>query len=480
MIPRSLRARLLVAFLLPASLLFLLAGAAGYFASQEVLEDELGRSLSTIAGAAASQVSGPRMLMVEPGDDAAGTRTYRNLLRTLMELREATGASRIVAFDRQGRVRVDTAGELPTGAEMPELARDRLELERMLERGGRAHSQVLFQGSDGELYLTGYAPIRNPDDAGKVVGAIAVEGSATFWRPLQRLVWLYGVLVLTTLVVLGAVAFGVAQTLIRPLRKLMQAALRIGGGDLSTPVPPERSEEIGTLARELELMRQALEGRDRQLKLMLAGVAHEVRNPIGGIELFAGLLAEELESPGAQDSEARSHVVRIQREIDYLKRIVEDFLAFAREQRVSLQRTDAATLIRSAVELISVDAEEKGVALEVTSIGASIDADESLLTAALVNLVKNAVQATPSGGAVLVRGLVKDGQCTVEVEDRGAGVPAEVAERIFEPFFTTREKGTGLGLPLARKIVRAHRGELSLQSAPGQTVFRMRLPLAQP
>ncbi|MGA9523134.1 MAG: HAMP domain-containing protein [Myxococcaceae bacterium] len=388
MIPKSLRARLLVAFLVPASVLFLLAGAAGYFASQDVLEDELGRSLSTVAGAAASQVSGPRMLTVEPGDDAAGTRTYRNLLRALMEVREATGARRIVAFDRQGRVRVDTAGDLPTGAEMPELARDRLELERVFERGERAHSQVLFEGSDGKLYLMGYAPIRDEDAGEKVVGAIAVEGSAAFWRPLQRLVWLYGVLVVSTLLALAAVSFGVAQTLIRPLRKLMQAALRIGGGDLSTPVPPERSEEVGTLARELELMRQALESRDRQLKLMLAGVAHEVRNPIGGIELFAGLLAEELGSPGAQDAEARSHVTRILSEIDYLKRIVEDFLAFAREQRVTLQRMDASALMRSAVELIGADADNKGVVLKLTPVGALIDADESLLTAALVNRVK--------------------------------------------------------------------------------------------
>ena len=110
MFPRSLRARLLVAFLAPATVLFLLAGAAGYVVSQEILEDELGHGLSTIAGAAASQVSGARMLTVEPGDDTAGTRTYRNLLRTLNEIREATGARRIVAFDRQGRVAVRVIG----------------------------------------------------------------------------------------------------------------------------------------------------------------------------------------------------------------------------------------------------------------------------------------------------------------------------------------------------------------------------------
>jgi len=255
--------------------------------------------------------------------------------------------------------------------------------------------------------------------------------------------------------------------------------LRIGGGDLSTPVPPDRSEEIGTLARELEMMRQALEGRDRQLKMMLAGVAHEVRNPIGGIELFAGLLAEELGTGRAPElAEARAHVVRIQSETAYLKRIVEDFLAFAREQRLQSHPFDAASWIRGAVELLRAEAEAKEVTLEASPMDLPLEGDGGLLTAALVNLLKNAVQASPRGGTIRVRSARVDGDCVVEVEDTGPGIPADNRERIFEPFFTTREKGTGLGLPLAQKIVRAHGGGLSVESAPGRTVFRIRLPLA--
>ena len=89
---------------------------------------------------------------------------------------------------------------------------------------------------------------------------------------------------------------------------------RIGRGDLRTPVGAERSEEIGTLARELEQMRQALDARDRQLNLMIAGVAHEVRNPIGGIELFTGLLWEELRG---EAPEARACLEKIRREIEF-------------------------------------------------------------------------------------------------------------------------------------------------------------------
>lgn len=477
-LPKSLRWRLLAAFLLPAALLFGLAFAAGYVLTRGVLERELGQSLSGIAAATATQVNAERLMLVQEGDDKAETRTYRNFLRTLTELREATGTRRIVAFDSQGRVRVDSGGELPTGAEMPELARDRLELERVLQKGETAQSQVLFEGNDGRLYKTGYAPLRT--EAGEIVGAIAVEGSAEFWRPLRQLGSAYAVFVVLTLLVLAGVAVVMARALTRPLRRLMDAAVRIGSGDLSTPVRGEDSLEIGTLARELEAMRNALESRDRQLKMMLAGVAHEVRNPIGGIELFAGLLAEELPSPpkdGSADpqAEARSHVRRIRGEIDYLKRIVEDFLVFAREQKLSRAPFEADALVRSAVELIESDAHARNVKLAVSAAPATVEGDQNLLTAAVVNLVKNAVQASASEQEVRVQGALEGGRYVIRVEDRGGGIPAEKQAQIFEPFFTTREKGTGLGLPLAQKIIVAHGGELSFQSEPGRTVFEVRL-----
>jgi signal transduction histidine kinase len=466
----SLSARLLLAFLLPTLALFGLTGAAGYTLARSILEEELGQSLSAIAAATASQVSGERMLTIEPGDDVQGTRTWRNLTRLLGEVQQASGLRRVFLVDVQGRVRADVGGGLPVGVEAPELARDRLELARVFS-GERAASQVLFTGSDGQLYKTGYAPVRQADT---VVGAVAVEGSAAFFGPLAQLSRTFTVATAVALAVLAAVAVLTARGLARPLRRLMDSALRIGRGDLTTPVPPEPTREIGVLARELEVMRGALESRDRQLKLMLAGVAHEVRNPLGGIELFSGLLAEDLKA--GSPAEATEHVARIQREVAYLQRIVEDFLAFAREQPLARAPIDAPVLLAGACELLAAEAQAKGVKVEVDAAPAQLEADGSLLTAALVNLVKNAVQASPSGERVTVTGRSEAERYTIQVRDAGPGIPEAERERIFEPFFTTREKGTGLGLPLARKIVRAHGGELAFTSTPGSTTFTLTLP----
>ncbi len=474
--PTGLRARLLAVFLGPALVILSVGGFLLYREVRSVLEDELGASLSAVAATISSQVKADRVLSLSAGDaQGEGSRTFRGLTAQLTEAKAAAGVRRVLVFDAEKRARVDVGGGLPPMAEVPELLRDSVELERVF-LGQRAASQVLFQGTDGLFYKTGYAPLLQD---GAVVGAVAVEGNAAFFGPLKALGNAFATLLVLTALALATAAVFSARALSRPLERLVEGALRIGRGDLSTPLPVEPTVEIGILSRELEAMRRALESRDRQLKLMLGGVAHEVKNPLGGIELFSGLLDEELAGAKPEIAEARSHVAKIRRELDYLKRIVEDFLAFAREQKLASARFDAKALVGGASGHLSGEAQGKGVALSCEAESASLDGDESLLTSALVNLVKNAVQASATGQAVLVSGRAEGARYVIEVSDTGPGIPLDAQERIFEPFFTTREKGTGLGLPLARKLVEAHRGTLSMRSQPGATTFRVELPLAK-
>jgi signal transduction histidine kinase len=473
----GLRARLLLAFLVPTLLVLTLGGYLLYRASREVLEEELGASLAAVAATIASQLKADRVLaLAEEDAQGEGSRTFRSLMAQLSEARDRANVRRVLVVDTQRRARLDVGGRLPPLAEATELLRDSLELTRVFA-GQRASSQVLFEGTDGLLYKTGYAPLLQD---GRVVGAVAVEGSASFFGPLIRLRNAFAGLLAVTLLMLAVAAVLVAQGLKAPIDRLVASALRIGAGDLSTPVAPERAREIGILARELEAMRQALESRDRQLKLMLGGVAHEVKNPLGGIELFSGLLDEELKAATPDVKEAQGHLARIHHELDYLKRIVEDFLVFAREQKLQRAPVEARRLLAAAAAHLAGEAKGRNVTLSVMAEDATLQADESLLTSALVNLLKNAVQVSKEGQAVTLSGRRDGAHYVIEVKDEGPGVPPDVLPRIFEPFFTTREKGTGLGLPLARKLVEAHGGTLKATSQPGKTVFALSIPTGQP
>lgn len=213
----------------------------------------------------------------------------------------------------------------------------------------------------------------------------------------------------------------------------------------------------------MEEMRGALLTRDRELQMMLGGIAHEVRNPLGGMELFVGLLREDL----AESPEQLQLLVRVERELGNLKHVVEGFLDFARQMPLEKGPLSLAELIVETSMLTEGLTLECRVAPEVVVL-----ADRASLGRLILNLLCNARQA----GAGRVVAAYSQG--TLTLEDDGPGIPADVAARVFEAFFTTREKGTGLGLAICRKLATAHGATLRLEN-PGEPGARFALgPLA--
>ncbi|MDF1564405.1 MAG: HAMP domain-containing sensor histidine kinase [Deltaproteobacteria bacterium] len=467
----SLRTRLLLTTLLPAALLLAGMAVLAHQLSARALERSLGKRLASVAQSAAAGLRPADVTFLEAGDEES--RTHRRLTTTLQAVRDATGVRRLVLFDPEGLALCDTDGRYPIGTPIPDLSRDSLEVERAL--GGKATaSKVLFTGSDGLPYKSGYAPVR---DGERVVGAVLVDGTAAFYADLDRLRNAFGAIGLVGLAVMALLAVLVTRLIAMPIRDLAAAAERIGEGDLATPVdPPRRVDELGSLGRSLEQMRASLEARERELQMMLAGIAHEVRNPLGGIELFSGLLDEELE-PG---DHRKAHVARIRKELGHLAKLVEEFLDYAREREPELADLVLGEMFFELSQIEGPSAQEREVVLQLDAAeDAVVRVDASLLRRAVLNLLRNAIQASPEGGVVRLRAHREGARVLLAVEDAGAGVPEEKRERIFEPFFTTKEKGSGLGLALVAKTAKVHGGEVRVEEAEGGGArFVMALPAA--
>jgi signal transduction histidine kinase len=442
-------------------------GFVAHYESRATVERELALRLIAVAQAAAATLSAPELRFLEPGDE--GTRTHKSLRRRLSSLEEATGVGRIYVFDPDLKSRVDTKEGVSIGRRYYHLEVERSVIDRVLERG--QGSSLLYEANE-KLYKTGYAVIR--DDDSEAVGVVAVEGSAEHYAllgALSRRLVIFGVAGVALLILLSGV---VARRVSRPLRRLSSAAEKMGRGTLDEPIPVEGGGEVALVARSMERMRFELHRRDEHLRMMLAGIAHEVRNPLGGMELMAGMLREDL----AEEPERRGQIERIQKELDYLKRVVHDFLEYARWSLAEERPVDVVGLVDEVLELVGGEAAQGEVDLRGVSGDERAEAmcDGEPVRRVIMNLVRNGVQAAGRGGWVGVEVEREEreesdgrpGVVRIKVADSGPGVADEHVDKIFEPFYTTKQQGTGLGLALARKIVEAHGGALEVERDRGE------------
>jgi len=203
-----------------------------------------------------------------------------------------------------------------------------------------------------------------------------------------------------------------------------------------------------------------------------AVVAHEVRNPLGVIFNVLAMLRKLL-----HEGEAVSLVDILREESERLNQIVSDLIDFARPHPPTLTRASLHRVIESAVESVRATFPGRPIELVTVSNLPDVMIDTRLMRQALVNLLVNAVQASPEGSPVVARVAIEAGEVHIEIADHGAGIPQPLVGRIFEPFFTTKAAGTGLGLSVVKRVVEAHHGTIALVSVPGEgSTFTVRLP----
>jgi signal transduction histidine kinase len=288
-------------------------------------------------------------------------------------------------------------------------------------------------------------------------------------------------------VVLGMLITAWVVITLRPLRRLREAARRVAAGEYGNRIEETGPAEVTELAREFNSMGRAVEERERELVRserlaaigkMAAMITHEVRNPLSSIGLNTELLQDELE--GSSD-EAKKLLRAIHREVDRLTAITEEYLAFARLPKPKIAPEAVNPLVGALATFVREDLASKNVKL-VLQLGdgdpiALVDASQ--LRQCLINLVRNASEALAGkpSGTVVLRTRHVGNRVHIDVEDDGAGIPADVLPRMFDPFFSTKEGGSGLGLALTQQILKDHGGDLLVQSTVGRgTTFTVSVP----
>jgi signal transduction histidine kinase len=239
-------------------------------------------------------------------------------------------------------------------------------------------------------------------------------------------------------------------------------------------------QTVESLRNELGEKNKLLERRSRLAALgeMAAGMAHEIRNPLGGIQLYASLLAKDV----ADRNDSLQLVLKIAAGVKRLESLVSQVLHFTREITANASEADLADVVAEAVELSQNAMLTRQITCTVdgpASLPVTIDA--TLISQSLLNLVLNAADATPLGGTIAVtfRAPTSDSgarQFHLVVRDSGPGIAPAILDKVFNPFFTTKDNGTGLGLAIVHRIVEAHEGTISVTNPPeGGARFEIRI-----
>jgi signal transduction histidine kinase len=207
---------------------------------------------------------------------------------------------------------------------------------------------------------------------------------------------------------------------------------------------------------------------------LAAMIGHDLRNPLAGISTCAYYLKKKLGSK--MDEKAREMFELIEKDIQHSNKIINDLLDYAREIRLELTETTPKLVMKEAFSLVEIP--EMIQVLDETQNEPKIKVDVEKMKRVFVNLVKNAVDAMPIGGKLVIESKKLANNVEIAITDTGTGMPNDVLEKLWTPLFTTKAKGMGLGLPICKRLVEAHRGSISVESAVGKgTTFRVSVPI---
>ncbi|MCD6117879.1 HAMP domain-containing histidine kinase [bacterium] len=444
---------LVILFTTLSIILLLASGYVLHWSVRSSMEHQLGQKLTAVASSVSVIFSEDEInfLMQNPGK-----RVTEYFQSRLSHLANSVNAGRIFLFSKHGRSIIDTDTTMQAGAELFSLKFYPAELDKVF-KGRQCHS-ILFTTSSGQPRMTGFAPIFVK---GSVAGGIGVEGDALFLNEINRLdkkLLMIGIFGVIAAAVLGIIT---ASIFTRQIKKLVRISEQIGRGEYHNRVDVHSATEIGKLADTMEIMRQSIIHRQDELKALVGGIAHEIRNPLGGIELFTGLLAKQ-----ASTVKEREYCETISKELLHLNKIVNDFLNYAKPHTPAVCRCSLKEEIDEIIKLTKNDAAEKSISVQ-TSVKKTfaVAADKNHLHQILLNIIRNAIDAAPEKGKIKITGIETKNRIACTIEDTGPGIPTEIKDRIFSPFFSTKDNGTGLGLSIVKSLAEANGADIRIVTA---------------
>lgn len=317
-----------------------------------------------------------------------------------------------------------------------------------------------FKGDDGNWYLWGFFRLSNKH------WLVVKESAANFENveELSTILWYFGLIGIIIALIVGIM---VSNSITKPIRKLVIFSDEIGLGNLTVGKPEKMKGELNILASALDKMRDNIANNQKEKEKILAQIAHEIRNPLGGIELLTNLISES----NPNGNKANEYTSTILSEISELKKLINSYLNYSKPTIPLSENVNVKEIIQESIALLETDILNNNIKI-ITKFGFnSIGFDRAHLKNVIINLIKNSVESIKNNGEITIETFLKNGTNYITVTDNGEGIKEKELNKVFEPFFTTKSNGTGLGLATSKKYCEDNSAKLSVEQSSGECKF---------
>jgi len=434
---------------------------------RKILEDQFSHHLVTISKWIEKNIDLEQVQLVD--EFSRTNRTYYNLKSQFLRLKNETDLQRIFVFNRSWQSIVDTDSLITIGHFYYDLMLDKNEIQQLQNVNHVA--STLFEDNQGRLFKRAYSQLTT----GKQVYYLGIESTTEAlltWKKIRNIFIYFSVIILFFSFF---TAYFFAKSIIVPVQSLVKLTSEIQRGNLNQKIEMKNNDEIGALAQSMEKMRQSILRRNQQQKIILAGIAHEVRNPLAGVDMFAGIIESE-----TKEESIKKYSHRILQESKQIQKILTDFNEYGQPIKPDLGVCSLLAAIREAQELLQSDIDKKSimVLIEANQNDYKIRFDLGHLRQILLNLLRNAIHYSTIDSAIRITITELARTTVVEISNTGPGIKADNQGKIFEPFFSTDKGHTGLGLTIVRNLLEENGGNITLLPTKDGATFRIILNTA--
>lgn len=454
------RLRIIITFCAVTIALVILMSRLSYVFIRNIYLDQMKEQIENLTTAVANQIDSPYLQMLELGMPTKTTQDYFIDIFNKNLIDDTTNSAFL--FNDEFKVYVHSNKKVKMRKEETQLFLYRNEIFGI--EPGFSSVTLPFKGDDEQWYLLGFYRLNENF-------WLAIKESAQRLEKVEefsKMFWYIG-FVGTLLTLLTGWFLSVSIT--KPLDKLVNFSHQIGKGNFTDTVPQNLRGEIKVLADAMQKMSGDLSKNQVEKENMLAQIAHEIRNPLGGIELLTNLTKEDLHKGSIKEE----YLDKILAEINGLKSLISSYLNYSRPTIASPALTDIAVVIEDVKNIFLKEVNEKNIKfisnLEIDEIWF----DHNHLRQVLTNLIANSLNAIKMNGEISIKSYIKENKSYLSISDNGTGITQENLNHVFDPFYTTKKDGTGLGLSISQKLCIENNSQLIAESTTGKgTTFTIR------